>query len=340
MNILLNRKTVKINNFEREVALKIEGNKMFGVLNKTRFVWIYTEHELPNVETKEGVDKLKAAKYGRLYILKRLEMEGVKLNIKTKERTVDYIHIPEENGVWCNVFENGYIRGCVNGAAFTWNPAMYKMAVAVNEAGFNGTITQKIDTDKIKARLKAAGYTSYNNLMKAFDKTKGSANVDPFSISKDSSPTPSDKFIVIENTESMIVKYHENGFISGSVNDKEFAWDGKDVSFLMPEVRKTLKCFGSMKYLKEYFDGIFDKSYSLINEISFLFKEYKDLQETYGYIHEGLRTPEDIMAILQNCMDYMEEIDENSSSIEPVRAAINLTSKHITSKDQVAMGAV
>ena len=322
MNKLLNREMVELNGFKREVALKIDGYKMFGVINKTRFVWAYTKHELPNIEVKEGFDKLKAAKYGRLYILKRLEMEGVKLNIKTKERTVDYIHIPEENGVWCNVFENGYIRGCVNGAAFTWNPALYKMAVAVNEAGFNGSITQKIDTDKIKARLRAAGYTSYNNLMKVFDKTEESDN-------KNSTSIPSDKFIVIENTESMIIKYHEDGLISGAVNGKEFTWDGKNVSLLMPEVRKTLNSFGDMNYLKEYYDGIFEKSYSLINEISFLFKNHEDLKETYFLISEGLRTPEDIMTILQNHMDYIEEMDETSSSVDAVRSAIDLVNKHM-----------
>ena len=37
MNMLLNKKVVKLNGFEREVAIKIENNKMYGVLNKTRF---------------------------------------------------------------------------------------------------------------------------------------------------------------------------------------------------------------------------------------------------------------------------------------------------------------
>jgi len=195
--MLLNKKVVELNGFEREVGIKVDGNKMFGVLGQTRFVWAFTEHELPNVEAKQGADKLKAAKYGRLYILKRLEMEGVVLNIKTKEKTVEYLHIPEENGVWINAFENGYLRGCVNGIAFSWNPGLYKMAVAVNEAGFSGAITQKIDTDKIKARLRSAGYTSYKVLMEAVDLLKGGSD-DPF---KSVAPNHIDKAISVISKE-------------------------------------------------------------------------------------------------------------------------------------------
>lgn len=167
MNMLLNKKVVELNGFEREVAIKIENNKMYGVLNKTRFIWDFTTHELPKVEVKNGADKIKAAKYGRLYILKRLEMDNIKLPIKTKPRTVDYISIPESNGVWMNCFQNGYIRGSIDGVAFTWDPAKYQQAVAVNMAGFNGSITQKIDTNRIKARLREAGYTSLKVLLSA-----------------------------------------------------------------------------------------------------------------------------------------------------------------------------
>lgn len=169
MNMLLNKKVVKLNGFEREVAIKIEGNKMYGVLNKTRFIWDFTDHELPKVEVKNGADGIKAAKYGRLYILKRLEMDNINLPIKTKQRTVNYISIPESNGVWMNCFQNGYIRGSIDGIAFTWDPTKYQQAAAVNVAGFKGSITQKIDTNRIKARLREAGYTSLKVLLAAID---------------------------------------------------------------------------------------------------------------------------------------------------------------------------
>lgn len=323
MNKLLNREMVELNGFKREVALKIDGDKMFGVINKTRFVWAYTKHELPNIEVKEGFDKLKAAKYGRLYILKRLEMEGVKLNIKTKERTIDYIHIPEENGVWCNVFENGYIRGCVNGAAFTWNPAMYKMAVAVNEAGFNGTITQKIDTDKIKARLKAAGYTSYNNLMKAFDKTKGSANVDPFSC-KD----VSEKYVYVENTENITVKLHRDKSITGTINGKDFSWNSKlGVSNLPDDARNAIKKqgFNNMALLVEFYSPILESpNLNLINSVTSLLSKYEDLNETAAHVQECYAHVSDMKKLIINNIDWIEEcIDIYGENKSPELQALN-----------------
>ena len=164
---MLGSKTVTINGFERNVALKIEGTRMFGVINKTRFIWDYTKHEIPNVEVKEGGDKMKAAKYGRLYILERLKMDHVALPIKTKESTVGYIHIDNADGVWLNCFENGYIRGEVNGIPFAWNPSKHKNAVAVNTPGFKGGITNTIDTSLIKKRLRDAGYSTLNQLKAA-----------------------------------------------------------------------------------------------------------------------------------------------------------------------------
>lgn len=167
MELLLNKKVVELNGFEREVAIKVEGEKMYGVLNKTRFVWDFVNHELPKVEVKNGGDGIKAARYGRLYILKRLEMDNINLPIKSKQRTVNYISIPENNGVWMNCFKNGYIRGSVDGIAFTWDPTKYQQAAAVNVAGFKGSITQKIDTDRIKARLREAGFKNLSQLLQS-----------------------------------------------------------------------------------------------------------------------------------------------------------------------------
>lgn len=167
INMLLNKKMVEVNGFQREVALKIENNKMFGVINKVRFIWNYAKNPLPKLEVPADADGVKAAKYGRLYILKRLELDNIVLPIKTNERTVEYIHIEEKNGVWMNCFKNGYIRGSVDGVPFTWDPSKYSFAAVVNVAGFKGNITQKIDTNRIKHRLKEAGYSSLNELKKS-----------------------------------------------------------------------------------------------------------------------------------------------------------------------------
>ena len=168
LNKVLGKKEVVINNIPRTVALKIEGNKIFGVLNNTRFIWAYAQHELPILEkVKEGHDKLKASKYGRLFILERLKMEGINLPIKSKDRRIEYLHLDTKDGVWCNIFENGYIRGAVDCIHFSWNPAMHNKAIAVSEAGFKGSITDVIDTNRIKARLGLAGYNSLKALMEA-----------------------------------------------------------------------------------------------------------------------------------------------------------------------------
>lgn len=328
MNILLNRKTVKINNFEREVALKIEGNKMFGVLNKTRFVWIYTEHELPNVETKEGVDKLKAAKYGRLYILKRLEMEGIKLNIKEKEKTVEYMHIPEKDGVWINAFENGYLRGCVNGVAFSWNPALYKMAVAVNAAGFDGAITKKIDTNKIKARLRDAGYTNYSSLMKAVKDNAGSTNVDPFSC-KD----VSEKYVYVENTENITVKLHHDKSITGTINGKDFSWNSKlGVSNLPDDARNAIKKqgFNNMALLVEFYSPILESpNLNLINSVTSLLSKYEDLNETAAHVQECYAHVSDMKKLINNNIDWIEECidvygENKSAELQALNSALDL----------------
>ena len=214
MNKLLKLTKVKVNNIPREVAVRIQGPLMYGVINKTKFIWEYTKYTLPRVNVADKQSALKAAKYGRLFILKRLEMEGVKLNIKTTAPKVKYINIPAQDGVWMNVFENGYIRGCVDGQPFAWNPKQYKQAVAVNVAGFNGNITQKIDTNRIKARLKAAGYTSLNKLLAA--------------VSGSTTPTPViTKSVEIVKTEEVTVHAHNNGDVTGIVNGEEFAWNYK-----------------------------------------------------------------------------------------------------------------
>ena len=62
---------------------------MTRLLNKSRFIWDYTKHEIPNVEVKNCGDKVKAARQGRLYILERLKMDNLVLPIKTKETTVN-----------------------------------------------------------------------------------------------------------------------------------------------------------------------------------------------------------------------------------------------------------
>lgn len=321
--MLLNKKLVELNGFEREVAIKIEGSKMFGVLNKARFVWAYTEHELPNVETKEGVDKLKAAKYGRLYILKRLEMEGIKLNIKEKEKTVEYMHIPEKDGVWINAFENGYLRGCVNGVAFSWNPALYKMAVAVNAAGFDGAITKKIDTNKIKARLRAAGYANYSSLMKAVKNNMGSANVDPFSC-KD----VSEKYVYIENTKNIIVKFHYDKSITGTINGKDFSWNSKlGVSNLPEDARNAIKKqgFNNMAILVEFYSPILESpNLNLVNEVTSLLSQYEDLNETAAHVQECYAHVSDMKELIINNIDWIEEcIDIYGENKSPELQALN-----------------
>lgn len=167
MDKMLKAQTVTINGFERSVAIKITGERMIGVINKSRFIWDYTKHEVPHVEVKEGGNKIKAAKYGRLFILARLKMANVVLPIKTKETTVKYIHIDNKDGVWLNCFENGYIRGEVNGVPFVWNPTAHKYAAVVNTPGFKGGITNTIDTSLIKKRLIDAGYRTPNQLKAA-----------------------------------------------------------------------------------------------------------------------------------------------------------------------------
>lgn len=167
MNNLLPKQNVELNGFTREVAIKIEGNKMFGLINKSRFIWDYTNNELPIVEVKPGADKLKAAKYGRLYILKRLEQANLNLPIKTKNRNVNYITLEKSNGVWINCFKNGYMRGAVDGVPFTWDPSKYSRAAVVTEPGFKGSIKHIVDTDRIKARLKEAGFNTLGELKRA-----------------------------------------------------------------------------------------------------------------------------------------------------------------------------
>lgn len=164
MNKILSKKVVELNGFTREVAIKIDGNKMFGIIGKGKFVWDFTNRELPAVEIKPGVDKLKAAQYARLYALKRLAMDNIQLPIKTRKRKVDYITLEKSNGVWINCFKNGYMRGAVDGVPFTWDPSKYTKAAVVTEPGFKGTISQVIDTDRIKARLREAGFKSLKHL--------------------------------------------------------------------------------------------------------------------------------------------------------------------------------
>lgn len=162
---LLKTEEVIVNNIARNVGIKIENNKMYGVLNKTRFIWDYTNYAYPTVQVKEGADKLKAAKYARLFIIERLNKDNVKLNIKTFEKKVNYIHIEKKNGVWINAFENRYLRGQVDGVNFIWNTSKYNVAQAVTEAGNKGSyINTSIDINKIKERLKSEGFTCFNHL--------------------------------------------------------------------------------------------------------------------------------------------------------------------------------
>lgn len=230
MNMLLNKKVVKLNGFEREVAIKIENNKMYGVLNKTRFVWDFVNHELPKVEVKNGGDGIKAARYGRLYILKRLEMDNINLPIKTKQRTVNYISIPANNGVWMNCFKNGYIRGSVDGITFTWNPSKYQQAVAVNTPGFKGSITQKIDTNRIKARLREAGYTSLKALLAAIEAKSSTPLINKVSdilkqcddlddvihLVDESTGTPEDLYNILNNCKMYLLESRDENEIHSS----------------------------------------------------------------------------------------------------------------------------
>jgi hypothetical protein len=185
---------VEINNISRVVGFKIdyEEEVMQGVVGSSYFTWKYTKYEVPDVVAKVKKDTRKAAVYGRLYILKRLEMDGITLEIKTHERQIEYMHIDTLDNVWINVFENGYLRGEVDGIPFVWCPMKYKEAIVLDIAGFNGHIRTKIDTGRIRSRLVAAGYKTPNQLfiaVKEYIKNNGKVNValnDPFkNISED-----------------------------------------------------------------------------------------------------------------------------------------------------------
>lgn len=163
--MVLGNKEVSINGIPRRVCIVIKGDCMLGMLNETKFIWRYLKHSYPHVQVSEGVDGVKAAKYGRLYILERLKMDSISLPIKTMESAVSYIHLDTENGVWCNCFVNGYIRGEVDGTPFAWNAAKYKEGAYVTEAGNKGHIAKLFPTDRVRKRLKAAGINTFNEMI-------------------------------------------------------------------------------------------------------------------------------------------------------------------------------
>lgn len=158
--------TITINGISKKVFINLdEANAiMYGTFGMYRFIWKYTQFCYPTVQTTNN--KKETEKYARLYILEKLALDNYSLDTVHKDKNEEYYHLDNINGVWCNVFKNGYIRGEVDNVPFAWQATKYELAIACNVAGFNGCITDKIDTNRIIDRLKTAGY---NNVNSAFD---------------------------------------------------------------------------------------------------------------------------------------------------------------------------
>ena len=73
------------------------------------------------------------------------------------ENNVKYISLPEDDGVQCNVFENGYIRGRIDNNWFFWRNGNAKI-VLVDEPYVKGKAIGFMEPDRIIARIKKEGF--------------------------------------------------------------------------------------------------------------------------------------------------------------------------------------
>lgn len=239
-SMVLPYKTVMVNEYSREVALKIVGSQIVakiinscnGVASATMATWNTQTHAMPVVTSNNNADKKKAASYARLFILERLKLDNISLNVKTNTKNVEYIHLDTQNGVWCDIFENGYIRGMADGVAFAWDIFRYDEAVIVNAPGFKGVITRKTSTEKIKARLKLAGY---NNLKEVREEVR---KIAALSLAKRHI-----KSVVITNTNNFTVTAYENGYVVSKIDGKYFVCNTKtnDIKNMHDDVKEVIR---------------------------------------------------------------------------------------------------
>lgn len=168
--------TITINGISKKVFINLDEDNaiMYGTFGMYRFIWKYTQFCYPTVRTNNN--EKETGKYARLYILERLALDNYSLNTVHKDKNEEYYHLDNINGVWCNVFKNGYIRGEVDNVPFAWQATRYELAVACNVAGFKGCITEKIDTNRIIDRLKTAGYNNVNSAFNVFYDKKQEVN--------------------------------------------------------------------------------------------------------------------------------------------------------------------
>lgn len=323
----LKAKEVTVNKFTREVAICIQGERMYGYVSKTQFIWDYTKWELPKMNVKEN--GVAAAKYGRLFILERLKADNIELDIKTKERKVPYMHLDTLDGVWMNVFANGYIRGAINNVNFAWNPYEYREAVAVNTAGFKGSITQKIDTEMIQNRIKKAGFFSVYDLV---DHVIEAHNCEttvrrPRVKQEVIIEKASDKYAVVMRTEDLSVNYHGNGFVTGSVRGQEFSWTLRDGMDKLPaEVKEAFKSLNikNMKELRERYSPILAmKTLETVNKVCSSLIQYQELREELSLIFKLGTGTDHIVYLLEDTACLIEEGDIETDRPELILKAID-----------------
>lgn len=290
MEQFLKVETVEAVGLTKSVGVKITENMMFGVIEKSEFVWEYKKHDLPKIKTPKGMADIKLAKVGRSLILKRLSMEGIDVDIAQAKSKTPFIHIPMLEGVWVNAFPGGYLRGEINGMPFAWEPTVYKEAISLSEAGLSGHIREKISPNKIKWRIGRAGYRTIRELLNEADAlVKGGAftncqspkaetpksdamssnNVNSNSAfadcpsqkvsapksgtapSSNANSTPSAKFVYLTCTDTIVIKYHESMHITGSINGAGFTWAPADGAKALPAAVLTFFKENEIKKLSE-----------------------------------------------------------------------------------------
>ena len=299
ISIRLEKAEVDINGVKRFVGIAINDDMMYGAINGYRFTWKYQVSEYPVLEIEQDN---KGIAFARMFIQKRLLMDNVKLKFKTIERNVNYIHMGELNGVWCNVFENGYIRGQVDGTPFTWLPSNFKHPVAVTKAGFKGEITCTIDSQKIRCRLYEEGFENSTMLMEAIKLSasvtvptsrptydnpfapKGSINSRGGARGKKASAKPSTLYVYVVHNNELTIRYHSNRFITGEIDGQAFSWCKQDGRENLPiVVREAIKSQGfTMLYdLIRHCNPILNSNkLEIINQFFCIFKQFSCLHDT------------------------------------------------------------
>lgn len=164
--ITLSREVVEYRGAKREVAAQINKTecKIFGVINKTRFVWRYSDMYYPSIDIKGDKETIsKARKLAREFILARLNKSKIDLGFKNKKQ-IKYVTMSNIDGVELSAFENGYIRGKIDGKDFAWNTFKYTEAAICNERYFEGSIIGITPTNRIINRVKHEGFNSFKEL--------------------------------------------------------------------------------------------------------------------------------------------------------------------------------